>query len=621
MKEEKNEGPTGPEGEMMRKKILRGSAGAALAAAAVSAALLAGCGGKAAPKAESPAGTETTAAAEQSGSGKEAAEESSAETAAAGQEASGAAGQEGTGAANTETGVGTLEEEKAGGEAEAVRPLGIESGGVYAYHYDPEIRPGEYDYASSVSVEELFADPETAEKYPLLARALEAMNEKNRSVYLPELPNLAESCRGLDEAGTSDYKLFLRRADSEVLSFQAEGTGYTGGAHGYEVYGGKNLDPETGLEIVLTDVVKDVEGLKEVLADQLEAEYSGGADGFMMLFDDFRSTIGQMETDSFAFTVEQDGVNFWFSPYDIGPYASGMLDTKVRYADHPELFTGKYTNASEDYTQQFEWMYPFEFTRADGTPASLAVRVSQDEYGTYTELSLELDGKGEYKEDDYFYSLEPLFVHTAEKGNFLYLITSSDNDYTFVKIFDLNGPAPVKTGELSAMGEAARDATGPEDEASGIGTEEQGGVHDNVFDNGWRTMLITDPARFILEKRIEDISTYSGTQHFRVGEEGIPEALDGRYMANHSFTVTPRQDFSAREADPETFKDGRKITVPAGTPLTVRYSEGLRGEGRVWFEDEDGRLIVIEVTKGEDWSGMVDGVRVIDLFEGIIFAG
>lgn len=615
----------------MKNKRLKGSAGAAfLIAAAASAVLLAGCGGKAAPRTESTAGTET-AAAEQSAAGTEAAAESSPEAggtgagpASASEEASGGAGEE------TPAGTEAAQDGNAGGEtvgghggAEAARPLGMEMGGWSAYHYDPDIRPGEYDEASYVSVAELFPAPETAERYPQLGKALDVMNAKNRSVYLPALSELAESCRGLDMPGTESYTILLRRADDEAVSFQVMESGYAGGVHGYELYGAKNLDPATGKEILLTDVIKDVEGLKEVLSDQLEEKYNGGPDGYSLLFDDYRTTIGQMEADSFIFTVEQDGVAFWFSPYDVGPYAAGRLDTKVRRADHPELFTGKYMKPSESYTQQFEWMYPFEFTRADGTPATVSVLVSSDEYGNYTELSVELNGTGRFSEEDYFYSVEPLFVHSAEKGDFLYIKTSSDNDYTFVKVFDLNGPAPVKKGELSGMSEGKRDAGGPEDDlggASGTGTEDKGGVHDRIYDYGWRSILITDPDRFVLVKRIDDLSTYSGTQPFRIGEDGVPEALDGRYTSDGRFTLTALQDFSARESDPETFREGRQIKVPAGTRLTIRYSGCDEEPSRVWLEDEDGRLIVVTITT-EDWEKKIDGIRIIDLFDGMMFAG
>ena len=39
-----------------------------------------------------------------------------------------------------------------------------------------------------------------------------------------------------------------------------------------------------------------------------------------------------------AFTVEPDGISFWFEPYLLAAYASGMQTVHIRFEEAPELF-------------------------------------------------------------------------------------------------------------------------------------------------------------------------------------------------------------------------------------------------------------------------------------------
>ena len=134
------------------------------------------------------------------------------------------------------------------------------------------------------------------------------------------------------------YTAEICRADAQIFSFTEQQTSYTGGAHDNAAIVGHTYDSQTGEELQLTDVVSDPDALYEYLLDFLQ---NGGCDG---LFDGWEETVRQEvfgETvDGYTYklqwTLTPDGMNVYFSPYDIGPWAMGTITVSIPYGQ-PEI--------------------------------------------------------------------------------------------------------------------------------------------------------------------------------------------------------------------------------------------------------------------------------------------
>ena len=128
----------------------------------------------------------------------------------------------------------------------------------------------------------------------------------------------------------------LLRADAAVFSFRELLAGYTGGAHGSAGVKGRTYDSQTGKQLALGDVAADLDALYEYLVQEIRAaEYAEG------LFEDWEETVhwevyGETVNGfpySLAWALSADGMEVYFSPYEIGPWAMGTVTVTVPYGE------------------------------------------------------------------------------------------------------------------------------------------------------------------------------------------------------------------------------------------------------------------------------------------------
>ena len=140
----------------------------------------------------------------------------------------------------------------------------------------------------------------------------------------------------------------ILRADSQMLSYLVEWNEYCGGVHPSSYYEGFNLDVKTGDSISLDQVVSDIPALKALIMEKLLAEY--GEDAFYTdlnaLLADYFAWDEEAEIYRPSWTLGEESLTIWFSPYEIAPYAAGLLQAEIRFDEAPEIFTGEYLPAS-----------------------------------------------------------------------------------------------------------------------------------------------------------------------------------------------------------------------------------------------------------------------------------
>lgn len=133
-----------------------------------------------------------------------------------------------------------------------------------------------------------------------------------------------------------------------MLSYLLEWNEYCGGVHPSSYYEGFNLDVKTGAAISLDQVVSDIPALKALVMEKLLAEY--GEDAFYTDLDallaDYFAWDEEAEIYRPSWTLGEESLTIWFSPYEIAPYAAGLLQAEIRFDEAPELFTGEHLPAA-----------------------------------------------------------------------------------------------------------------------------------------------------------------------------------------------------------------------------------------------------------------------------------
>lgn len=189
------------------------------------------------------------------------------------------------------------------------------------------------------------------EKYPTLNETLEAAADAKATEMALNYKSLQEEAADMEEyaedgiALSIEDTLSLRRGDDKVLSVLEMDSEYHGGAHGYTVYKGQSYDVQTGQELKLADLIQDSDTLLSYLAEQLIAAYpdvtfftDNGEDAdAASLTDTLKTYYGDLQ--ELAFTVDPEGLTFYFSEDELAPHACGMQQISISFTGNSDLLT------------------------------------------------------------------------------------------------------------------------------------------------------------------------------------------------------------------------------------------------------------------------------------------
>lgn len=123
----------------------------------------------------------------------------------------------------------------------------------------------------------------------------------------------------------------------DILTYFAYISSYSGGAHGIysDLY--LNVDMKTGQALSLSNVFTNPssEKLSEIITAKAVKDDR--------TFDDLSITGSSTVTPSPQFEITNDGVVFYYEPYQIGSYAAGVIDIKFNYNElkdfiNPDFF-------------------------------------------------------------------------------------------------------------------------------------------------------------------------------------------------------------------------------------------------------------------------------------------
>ena len=300
---------------------------------------------------------------------------------------------------------------------------------------------------------------EGAEAYPDMARVMSetaGMITRSQEDEADNILSFAEEMFDLDsyfETQISTADIQVRRADSVVVSYLTDSYADYGFVDDFRGMWGSNYDTQTGQQLVITDVIKDMTQIPALVQKELNSHLWAG-EGYTetVIQDYFKNT----PEDGISFTLDYNGVTFYFGDGDITEPGNGGQAATVSFAEYPELFDEKYTNVPEAYMVSLPLDFSF-FTDLDGDSALEELNVTgvfNEEGRFYSQFGIYTDTDGYYHYEEHFaYGYHPYYVKTTDGKHYLYLFCE-ENDADFMQmkliVFDVSNGQFVRVGEMNA---------------------------------------------------------------------------------------------------------------------------------------------------------------------------
>lgn len=468
---------------------------------------------------------------------------------------------------------------------QSYRYLNVEFDTVYDSCYeDVSLMYGNYD-----------AIVLNSKEFPALTAAVDAYNQEHSKEKQDELDEMEESAR--DEYKTYGAESFmgayvaksdmlLRRADNQVLSVVESCYSYYGGAHGNNYYTSINFDTQTGEQIELESVITDMNSLPKAIATELKDKYPDT--GFWS--DDLASLIQEYITPSspdlvysFTWTLDYQGVTFYFSDYELTSYAEGRQEVMLSYTEYPELLNSTYfENVDNHYVIELpdSWRGMDMDLNNDGVTDYISIQAKYNpEYYENESMTVTVNDNA-YTLDNYFYEMAAYFVKSGD-DNYLYVETISESDYHSVSVFKLTE----------------------------ISVEYMG-----YFGNGIANF--TNSLNFAVNKRLDLLSTFFAMAECTMGEDGMPVETNPIYNVIGEMKLTSTTVIAAQLVDETGALLDTTYEFPAGTVFTLLATDGAT---YVDVMASDGQRC--RFNTNTSWPYTVNGLDAESSFEMLYFAG
>lgn len=420
-----------------------------------------------------------------------------------------------------------------------------------------------------------------------LSEALDEMTESIAADIESNLDEIASMAKediadGRDLLGgyyTYNCDAVVTRGDEDVLSILFIYDSYSGGAHPSSWYESKNFDARTGEELNIANVTADAASLPKTLADKLLSEY----DKEIFFEEDVEKLINEAyeEDQNYTYTLDNEGICFYFSAYQLAPYASGSQIASFSYSENPELVKDEYVKSGDDFIEGMVMDKKYRIGEKDVLAVSFYPK-TEDDY----EYELYIDFNGNMSTETVTCSgMQPYLVKTGGRY-YVYVDELQLNDYKSLDIYTADGSGLTKAGS---------------------------------FDRGFRDVCPTDPSDFFLAGRTDLLSTNNTYRSYHAGEDGMPVANEeyDHVIGSVSEKLTLKVDLEAEVFADEEAAESTKETLPKGTVL---YYLRTDDETFMDMKTEDGRVVRLYPKTG-DWPQTIDGTDIEEIFDGVMFAG
>lgn len=468
--------------------------------------------------------------------------------------------------------------------ADTARPKLMKGQAEYEQYEDGDI-------LGSVEWDNLILSEESALEFPELAAALKEINLGQEQYAAEQIKVLRESAEQLREDGitgiscTESIDYYVYRCDEKIVSILEEIASYYGGVHPSSAYVAVNLDPTDGKKIMLSEVVNDVEQVKALLATELEKKYGEA------LYDGYAEWLAEYSEDMLIWTLDSRGISFYFSPYELAPYATGLVSITFFFDEHPLIFREEFVPEAGEYSARelLPWTYhEVDCSPGDGSRDELYVYLDYvDEYGL-RKVAIEFN---DITLTDNVFCYECDFT-LVDAGGRLFIYAESvydDVQHTF-SVYELSGSGISCVGKLSAGAVGKYDGS--------------------IGDYGVRfTDILTDPEAFELETWVSVILRDAVKRGYRAGENGMP-VPETEYYEYYEYAA---EYGSIVPLTVEILPEGVKEELPVGT-----YFKPLRTDGVSYIDMrlDDGRECRMAVDT-DSQPNRINGISVDECFGGL----
>lgn len=131
----------------------------------------------------------------------------------------------------------------------------------------------------------------------------------------------------------TDLTYYPGRMDESVISLYATGQDFNGGSHPNYTMLSASFRTETGEELRILDILQSedsLQGLRALVLEQLSEERDR-----LQLNEDYEQTVSErfdpVNVVSANWYLTSSGLVYYFAPYEIAPYRSGVIEVELPY--------------------------------------------------------------------------------------------------------------------------------------------------------------------------------------------------------------------------------------------------------------------------------------------------
>lgn len=440
---------------------------------------------------------------------------------------------------------------------------------------------------------------EELETYPRLNNALETIGAEaaeQMSLFMADNTEYAmeEEENEYFNGYKDDSKMYVQRADDVIVSVKENAYQYTGGAHPMYAMSGLNIDPVTGEQLFITDVVTDFSKLVNVLNDKLIEKY--GEETFYSVPEEL---LCEYTPEQFSWTMGYQGITFYFSPYELAPYAAGTQVVTLWFNEAEEWIDKKYMAAPVGG-------YVAELPMNEEVHVDLNVEDSKEDVLTIGrnfveeevfQLSVSINDETYCSEETFYYGemdVSLACIPYGEKDRF-YLYVKFTIETTDLYIYELTKDGIKFQGSLENV------------RMPGVVLEQWDAYNQT---QAYMEQILTNPSEFTMISRMYLMGFMDGTKTYSAdSEDGIPKSSADYYELPEDFAVLT----SKRALEVEILPEKKIETVKEDTEFVY-----LRTDNKTYidFRMDDGRECRVHFEE-DSWGKTINGNLPEECFEGI----
>lgn len=419
-------------------------------------------------------------------------------------------------------------------------------------------------------------------RYPLLAKKLEETALEQIALLDAEETSFIEQLEYVDvydeyfNGYASERNSYVKRADDKILSVYTDTYSFYGGVHpdyGVEVL---NLNPTTGEEVHLDDIVNDMEKTVTIIKDRLEQNYDEE-----IFFDDLDVLFEDISNEDYLFVMDYKELIIYFPTYVLAPHVAGTLTVSIGLTEIPGLIKDEYLiPLAGGYAMPLEFYKPISLSGVtdDNAENSFMLGYSVSEDGIYNEVNIDYNGTTYFCSD--LYSVKPQAYLVCTKENeeyrdYLYLFVGYEDLYNLAVLTFLNGEIQEK--------------------ASFEGVRMSGEYIENIDEYGsFYQEVLLNPLDFNMSTTITLLGYLVGEKNYYV------DALSGVPCSGQDYILYEGYELVTKtELEAVIEETGETVILSEDSLLLPQYTDGLTFMA---FETQDGRTCRIDI-EGEHIQG------------------